>query len=40
MMEPKYFFTGFTKKFSLQNGEKIEEKNWTLFLDKNALVQL
>ena len=29
-----------TKKFSLQNREKTEGKNWTSFLDKNAHVQL
>ena len=29
-----------TKKFSLQNGEKTEVKNWTLFLDKNAPMRL
>ena len=30
-MEPKCFLPGPTKKFSPQNGEKIEEKNWTSF---------
>ena len=30
-MEPKCFLPGPTKMFSPQNGEKIEEKNWTSF---------
>ena len=32
MVESKCFLPGPTKKFSLQNGEKIEEKNWTSFV--------
>ena len=31
MVEPKCFLPGPTKKFSPQNREKIEEKNWTSF---------
>ena len=31
MVEPRCFLLGPTKKFSPQNGKKIEEKNWTSF---------
>ena len=34
------FFSGPTKKISLQNGEKTEKRNYASFLDKNAHVQL
>ena len=37
---PRCFLPDPTKEFSPQNGEKIEGKNWTSFLDKNANVQL
>ena len=40
MVRPRCFLPWPTKKFSLQNGEKTEERNWASFLDKNAHVQL
>ena len=40
MMGSRCFLPGPIKKFSLQNGEKTEERNWASFLDENAHVQL
>ena len=40
IVEPDCFLPGPTKKFSLQNGEKTEERNWASFLDKHAHVQI
>ena len=39
MVGSRCFLPGPTKKFSLQNGEKTEERNWASFLDENAQVQ-
>ena len=40
MVGSRCFLPGPIKKFSLQNGEKTEERNWASFLDENAHVQL
>ena len=40
MVWPRCFLPRPIKKFSLRNGKKTEERNWTLFLDENTHVQL
>ena len=39
-MRPRCFLPEPTKKFSPQNGDKIEGRNWASFLDENAHMQL
>ena len=40
MVRPRCFLPKPTKKFSPQNGDKIEGRNWASFLDENAHMQL
>ena len=40
MVRPRCFLPEPTKKFSPQNGDKIEGRNWASFLDENAHMQL